>query len=39
VKPALWPSPSLPALGLQDEARRSILADLGEPDLAGPRHP
>lgn len=33
VKPALRPSPSLPAASLQDEARRSILADLDEPDL------
>lgn len=37
VKPALRPSPSLPAASLQEAARRSILADLDEPDLLAGR--
>jgi hypothetical protein len=34
VKPALVPSATVPVATLLDEARRSILADLDEPDLA-----
>ncbi|MEQ1803404.1 MAG: lysophospholipid acyltransferase family protein [Gammaproteobacteria bacterium] len=37
VKPAIRPAPSSPAASLQEEARRSILADLDEPDLLAPR--
>lgn len=33
VKPALLPSATGQVAGLLDQARRSILADLGEPDL------
>lgn len=36
IKPALHPTGSTPARALLEEARHSILADLGEPDLLAP---
>jgi len=36
VKPALLPSATAHVAALVDEARRSILADLDEPDLTAP---